>query len=182
MGQTTESIHEMASRESSSNKRTQPPDVVGVNKGIPDLPTLSPPPEHLTFVRQKGHYNLARQVKFKNSLLAGVGFLELANAGDFAVNVWNQVPAPTYAIALMALGGTLALGVCYFAFNDARLSLRNVRRLREERCYLRKQKMQYTHDRQIVHSLDALLDVNFRETGTELVDHIGMDILMGFGA
>jgi hypothetical protein len=122
------------------------------------------------------------QSMLKNSLLAGVGYLELANAGDFAANVWNQVPVPHFAMALMAIGGTLALSISYFAFQDARLSWRNMLLLGEERRFLRMQRAYHIQDRQTVRTLDALLDVNFRETGTELIDRIGMDIFMGFGA
>src|ERR1700733_12216699 len=147
-----------------------------------DVPTPAPPSEYLTFIRQKGRYNLAKQSKLKNSLLAGVGFLELANAGDFAANVFNQIPVPPYAIALMAIGGTVALAISYYAINDARMSWRNARLLRDERSYLQTQKASYSQDRQVVRDLNCRLDVNFRETGTELVDRIGMDIVMGFGA
>ena len=47
----------------------------------------------------------------KNSLLASVGYLELANAKDFAANVWNDVPVPKCAMAFMAIGGVLAIGL-----------------------------------------------------------------------
>jgi hypothetical protein len=147
-----------------------------------DVPTPAPPSEYLTFIRQKGRYNLAKQSKLKNSLLAGVGFLELANAGDFAANVFNEIPVPPYAIALMAIGGTVALAISYYAINDARMSWRNACLLRDERRYLQTQKASYSQDRQVVRDLNCRLDVNFRETGAELVDRIGMDIVMGFGA
>src|SRR2546423_875916 len=169
-------------------------------EGVLELPTLIAPPairiqsnvemsssptaapEYLSFSRQNGRYNLARQSMLKNSLLAGVGFLELANAGDFAANVWNEIPVPRFAMALMAIGGTLVLAISIFAFKDAGLSRCNILLLREERRYLRNQRPDYIQDTQIVHYLDSRLDVNFREMGTELVDRIGMDILMGFGA
>jgi hypothetical protein len=149
--------------------------------GLP-APSPTPPSECLAFVRQKGRYNPAKQSKLKNSLLAGVGFLELANAGDFAANVWNQIPVPVFAVILMAIGGTLALALSYYAFKDARLSWQNVLLLLDERRNLRKQKAYHSQDRKVVRDLDCRLDVNFRETGTELVDRIGMDALMGFGA
>lgn len=163
-------------------KRTQSPEVPDVMETNLGLPKSGAPSDSITFVKRKGHYNPRNQPNLKNSLLAGVGFLELANAGDFAANVWNQVPIPPYAMALMAIGGTLALGIFYYAFNDARLSWINIRGLREERQYLRTQKAHFSQDRQIVRTLDSLLDVNFREIGTELVDRIGMDVFMGFGA
>lgn len=130
----------------------------------------------------KGCYIPAKQFKLRNSLLAGVGFLELANAGDFAANVWNQIPVPRYAIALMAIGGTVALGISTYAFKDALLSWRNVVNLREERHHLQTQKITGSPNGQMVRCLNSLLDVNFREKGTELVDRVSMDLFMGFGA
>lgn len=53
-----------------------------------------------TFVRQKDGWAQKEQYRLKNSLLAGVGLLELANAGDFAANVWNEVPVPHFAMVL----------------------------------------------------------------------------------
>ena len=53
-----------------------------------------------TFVRQKNGWIPKEQYRLKNSLLAGVGLLELGNAGDFAANVWNQIPIPHFAMAL----------------------------------------------------------------------------------
>ncbi|KAF8846613.1 hypothetical protein BDZ45DRAFT_682418 [Acephala macrosclerotiorum] len=147
----------------------------------------SPPPllsisDCAAFTRRKGCYTLAKQYRLKNSLLAGVGLLELANAGDFAANVWNEVPVPHFAAVLMALGATLALSISYFAFKDATLSRRNIHVLREERRYLRTQKADHVQDVPIARDVQSQLDVNFREMGTELVDRIGMDIVMGFGA
>ncbi|TKA77917.1 hypothetical protein B0A49_05464 [Cryomyces minteri] len=138
--------------------------------------------ERITFVARKGRYSPARQRKLKNSLLAGVGYLELANAGDFAANVWNEIPVPRFAMALMAIGGTFTLIMSYFAFKDVQLSWRNMLLLLEERRYLREQRVQHAQDTQTVCALDCHLDVNSREMGAELTDRIGMDILMGFGA
>jgi hypothetical protein len=118
----------------------------------------------------------------KNSLLASVGLLELANAGDFAANVSNEIPVPTYAAALMAVGGTLALTISLFAFKDAELSQRNILLLRKERRYLRTQIADHAQKTQIARDVDGQLNVNFRELGTELVDRIGMDMIMGLGA
>ncbi|KND86279.1 hypothetical protein TOPH_09083 [Tolypocladium ophioglossoides CBS 100239] len=150
------------------------------------IPPMSvTPPGCLTFIRQKGkkaRYQPEKQTRLKNSLLVGVGFLELANAGDFAANVWNEIPVPIYAIVLMSIGAPLALGMIYFAVKDAILSRRNLRGLSAERRYLQAQRPRYEQDEQTARSLDCLLDVNFREMGTEMVDRIGMDICMGFGA
>lgn len=60
-----------------------------------------PASECVSFVRRKGRYYSSEQRRLKNNLLVGVGFLELANAGDFAANVWNEIPVPRFAIALM---------------------------------------------------------------------------------
>ena len=144
--------------------------------------TLTSIPDCVAFTRRKGRYTLAKEYSLKNSLLAGVGFLELANAGDFAANVWNEIPVPGFAAALMAVGGTVALGISLFAFRDARLSRRNILLLREERRYLRTQKADHVQETPIARDVQSQLDVNFREMGTELVDRMGMDIVMGFGA
>ncbi|OCK74455.1 hypothetical protein K432DRAFT_310668 [Lepidopterella palustris CBS 459.81] len=140
--------------------------------------------ESVAFIKRGARYVPAKQCKLKNSLLAGVGFLELANAGDFAANVWNQLPVPRYVVALMAVGGTLALSLSYFAFKDSKLSWRNLHLLRKERHDLQRQKTQHgpVKDEQIVRDLDTRLDVSFREIGTELIGRIGMDIFMGSGA
>jgi hypothetical protein len=65
-------------------------------------PSLVPPPYGLptTFVRQKNGWTPKGQRRLMNSLLAGVGLLELGNAGDFAANVWNQIPVPHFAMGL----------------------------------------------------------------------------------
>lgn len=136
----------------------------------------------VSFVRRKGRYILAGQNGLQNSLLAGVGFLELANAGDFAANVWNDIPVPHFAIALMTVGATFALTISMFAFYDARLSYRNVVLLRQERAHLQKQQVNFVQDRQVTRDIETQLAVNFRETGTEMIDRVGMDIVMGFGS
>ncbi|OKL58691.1 hypothetical protein UA08_06277 [Talaromyces atroroseus] len=145
----------------------------------------------LRFVKKRhGRYRFdpENQSRLRNSLLAAVGFFELANAGDFAANVWNQVPAPKYAIALMAVGGTMALFMTYFAYRDARLSWFNLKGLRTERRHLLRtlEEVEAGNEQQqttgTFHVVNALLDVNRREMGTEIIDRIGMDSLMGFGA
>jgi hypothetical protein len=133
----------------------------------------------VAFTRRKGRYTLPKAYRPKNSLLAGLRFLELANAGDFAANVWNEILVPGLTTIFMAVGGTLAIGISLFAFSDARLSRRNILLLLEERRCLRTQKADQTP---IAHDVQSQLDVNFREMGTELVDRMGMDVVMGFGA
>jgi len=80
--------------------------------------------QRLVFVRPSAEYryNADTRRMLRNSMLFGVGFLECANAGDFAANVWNQIPSPIYALVLMGIGGMMALFLSTFAFKDARLS------------------------------------------------------------
>jgi hypothetical protein len=56
--------------------------------------------EAAAFVRGKKGWIPRDQCRLKNSLLFGVGMLELANAGDFAANVWNEIPVPRFAMVL----------------------------------------------------------------------------------
>jgi hypothetical protein len=135
----------------------------------------------IEFKRWKGRFYPTESSVLKNSLLAGVGYLELANGGDFAANVWNTIPVPIYAIVFMAVGGTFALCMSVVAFQDARLSWRNIRLLRQERHLLQTYKARHVADKSARVDIHALLDVNFREIGTEVVDRIGMDTLLGFG-
>jgi len=82
----------------------------------------------------------------------------------------------------MVIGATLALGISYYAIADARLSWRNICQLRDERRYLKTQKARHGQNAQTLRCLDTMLNVNFREMGTELIDRMGMDIFMGFRA
>lgn len=82
----------------------------------------------------------------------------------------------------MALGGTLALCFIYFSVKDGRRSWANVRALREERRYLVSQRQLRLGDANMVRTIECFLDMNTRELGTELVDRIGMDTLLGFSA
>lgn len=143
---------------------------------------------------KKPKFRPAQQTRLRNSLLAGAGFMELANAGDFAANIFNQTPVPVYALVLMAIGGTVALCMIYYCVADARLSWQNVKALREERHYLQTQRLSYVtppgtaSDQTVVtnanmlRTIDCFLDMNTRELGTELVDRLGMDSLLGFSA
>ncbi|RJE23116.1 hypothetical protein PHISCL_04563 [Aspergillus sclerotialis] len=137
---------------------------------------------HLT--RNRSRLRLKSQPQFKNNLLAGVGYLELANASDFAANVWNQIPVPKHALILMAIGGPVALLMTLVAIYDFRLGLANVRLLLEERRYLHRLRAEYAakEDSRMVRILDCRLGVSYRETGTEIVDRIAMDGLMGIGS
>ncbi|KAJ5116864.1 hypothetical protein N7456_001212 [Penicillium angulare] len=132
--------------------------------------------------RRGGHFKLLHQQQFKNSLLASVGYLELANAGDFAANVWNDIPVPTFAAILMGIGGTLALAMIFVAIQDFRLSYRNVKLLREEREHLKRLKQYHCRNVEMSKVLNSRLGVGLREIGTEVVDRIVMDLLMGAGS
>ncbi|KAJ5119387.1 hypothetical protein N7448_010056 [Penicillium atrosanguineum] len=132
--------------------------------------------------RRRGRFRLLHQQQFRNSLLASVGYLELANAGDFAANVWNDIPVPTFAAVLMGIGGTLALGMTFVAVQDYRLSRRNVRLLQDEKEHLQRLRQYHVKNPELVRVLDSRLGVGMREIGTEVVDRIFMDILLGAGS
>ena len=129
---------------------------------------------------------------YRNSLLASAGYLEFANAGDFAANVWNEVPVPRHAVILMAIGGPLALLMSLVAARDALLSWRNVRLLRGERrelLALKDELLLRRHaasgdgtDAALIPLIEGRLQVGIRELGTEIVDRIAMDVLLGIGA
>ncbi|KAI9368057.1 hypothetical protein BJX61DRAFT_525702 [Aspergillus egyptiacus] len=114
----------------------------------------------------------------RNNLLPGVGYLELANAGDFAANVWNEIPVPRHAVILMAIGGPIALLVSIVAARDFSLSWRNLRVLFAERRLLREG---LDPDSGPATTTRAVLSVNTRELGTELIDRLLMDAFLGFG-
>ncbi|KAJ5624816.1 hypothetical protein N7510_001125 [Penicillium lagena] len=136
----------------------------------------------VVLVRRGGRFRLWQQQQFKNSLLASVGYLELANAGDFAANVWNRIPVPRFAAVLMGIGGTFALGMALVAVKDFRLSWRNVKLLRAEREYLQRLRVYHERNPELASLFDSRLGVGIRELGTEVVDRIVMDVLMGAGS
>ncbi|PYI35594.1 hypothetical protein BP00DRAFT_334433, partial [Aspergillus indologenus CBS 114.80] len=148
--------------------------------------------------KHKYEYRILHQPLFRNSLLAGVGYLELANAADFAANVWNEIPVPLHAKILMAIGGPCALCMTLVAARDLYLSAANVRVLRQERAFLAasiaaRASADHTQDpahrptpsreRSPIDTLNAYKHgVNTREVLTEVIDRILMDLLMGLGA
>ena len=138
--------------------------------------------DQVTLIRRGGRFRLLQQQQFKNSLLASVGYLELANAGDFAANVWNQIPVPRFAAVLMGIGGTLALGMVLVAIQDFRLSRKNVKLLQAEKEHLQRLRQHHDKNTELVRLIDSRLGVSKREIGTEVVDRIVMDVLMGFGS
>ncbi|OJJ98094.1 hypothetical protein ASPACDRAFT_1858109 [Aspergillus aculeatus ATCC 16872] len=164
-------------------------------------------PNTVTFTRtrtrlpaNKPKYRILHQPLFRNSLLAGVGYLELANAADFAANVWNGIPVPLHAKILMAIGGPCALCMTLVAARDMYLSAANVRLLRQERTFLADStstgasSADHTSDgshkptppsseRSTIDKLNEYKHgVNTREVLTEVIDRILMDLLMGVGA
>lgn len=149
------------------------------------MPTVaggSPTPSQQTTTKivtlersRRGRYRAVGHAALKNNLLAGVGYLELANAGDFAANVWNEIPVPRHAMILMAIGGPIALFVSLVAVRDFCLSWKNVSLLYAERQALLS--LPSTDGK-----TSAALGVNTRELSTESIDRIFMDMLMGFGA
>ncbi|KAL4862270.1 hypothetical protein BDV12DRAFT_190537 [Aspergillus spectabilis] len=122
-----------------------------------DTPTSSTERTAVTLEKSaRGRYRSLDHAKLRNNLLAGVGFLELANAGDFAANVWNEIPVPRHAIVLMAIGGPIALLVSLVVARDFYLSWQNLSLLYAER--------------------------NGLQLGTEIIDRMLMDAFLGFGA
>ncbi|KJZ73404.1 hypothetical protein HIM_07198 [Hirsutella minnesotensis 3608] len=133
-------------------------------------------------VARDGQIRFAPGSRLLNNLSWVVGCLELANAGDFAANVWNQVPIPIYAIVLMAIGGTVAGVMCLFAFADSRHAWHNIQFLRRQRCQLLDERARCREGDADSRALDILLCVSFREVWSEIINRWAMDILMGCGA
>ncbi|KAE8381947.1 hypothetical protein BDV26DRAFT_254575 [Aspergillus bertholletiae] len=140
----------------------------------------------VTVVRRCGRLRVVRPSWYRNSLLASTGFLEFANAGDFAANVWNDIPVPRHAMILMAIGGPIALLMSIVALRDLVLSWRNVQLLRAERRYLQSLKQDYlaspNPDPDLLRLIDSRLGLGWRELGTELIDRVAMDVFLGLGA
>lgn len=110
---------------------------------------------------------------YKNSLLLGVGYLDLTNALDFPANVWNQTPIPIYAMVLMGLGGSIALLATGIAMWDMVRCWRNIDFLRRERAYL----LQTSDQTGLVEK--AWLSINTRELCWEIIDRFMLDFFMG---
>lgn len=111
-----------------------------------------------------------------------IGFIDLANSGDFAANVFNEIPVPIYATVLMVLGGVFALVMSIVAFYDARHSLRNIQLMREERQRLRRGVGSDEEKADMTGQANALLELNTRDIRTELFDRAGMELTMGTAA
>ncbi|KAH6604386.1 integral membrane [Trichoderma cornu-damae] len=147
-----------------------------------DIPE-SAPPDRVTLVKAaKGDGYVPQDNKLKNNLYRVVGFLELANAGDFAANVWNQYPVPVYATVLMAIGATFAGIMSVLALLDSRRAWRNVQFLRNQQRELKEARASRAAKSQPTRDLDVLLSVVYRELGTEAVSRCGLNMFMGVGA
>ncbi|RFU76582.1 integral membrane [Trichoderma arundinaceum] len=147
-----------------------------------DIPE-SVPADRVTLVKaEKGDGYVLQGNKLKNNLYRAVGFLELANAGDFAANVWNQYPVPVYATVFMAVGATFAGIMSVFALLDSRRAWRNVKFLRKQQRELKEARANRAAKSQPTRELDVLLSVVYRELGMEAVNRWGLNMFMGAGA
>lgn len=151
--------------------------------GNKSLRIFIPTTDQLIFTKRKDHYITQGPHRLRNSILAGIGLLELGNSGDFAANVWNEVPVKNWVRILMAFGATMALATCLCAVRDAPLCLENLRVLKMERRFFQaEQRRVRGNNKDYQRTLNAMLDVNFRELGTEVLDRLVVDVLLGFGA
>ncbi|KAG9800722.1 hypothetical protein KCU95_g410, partial [Aureobasidium melanogenum] len=127
----------------------------------------------LTFVRAtNGKFSLCNAPRIRSIPPLIIGFLDLANSGDFAANVFNHVPVPVYAIVLMAIGASIALVMSFVALRDMTCSWKNIRLLREERACLKS----------VDGDKSVELEITHRDLGTEIFDRAGVDMAMGIGA
>lgn len=133
-----------------------------------------PGPSSVTLTKSRSGWSCIDDNRLRNNLFAAVGFLELANAGDFAANVWNEVPVPIYAIVFMAIGGCSAFVLSICAFCDSRKALHNIKFLKNQREVLK------GSDGDL--SRDTLVEVTKRELRIEMINRWLMDLLMGGGA
>jgi hypothetical protein len=178
-------------------KRTANPNSSWPNEKqqLPDPLNSAPPQQEpfkdaeivtLRFKKNRwGRYIPIPEQKLRNNLLGAVGYLEFANALDFAANVWNSIPVPTFAAALMGLGGSIAIILSFFALNDGIKAWRNVKLLRGERAHLKS----VVRDEEMAargvvdgYDVDVKIEVNRRELGQEIVDRLAMDVFMGFSS
>lgn len=139
--------------------------------------------DHVILLYGRRSWVLPEGWRLENNLLWGVGLLELANAGDFAANIWNDVPVPLHAVILMAIGGTVAGVICVFAFLDSVKARHNINFLQHQRAELRAVQASRLDDVQPSQSSIEVLDqLTKRELRTETISRWCMDILMGVGA
>jgi hypothetical protein len=154
-------------------------DITGTPSAIaearPSQNVLSiPGPSTTTLSKSRSSWYCIDDNRLRNNLFAAVGFLELANAGDFAANVWNEVPVPIYAIVFMAIGGCSAFVLSICAFCDSRKASRNVKFLKHQREVFKAEEDSL--------SRDIFLEITTRELRIEIINRWLMDLLMGGGA
>ncbi|RGP74728.1 hypothetical protein FSPOR_1307 [Fusarium sporotrichioides] len=133
-----------------------------------------PGPSTVTLSKSRSSWYCIDDNRLRNNLFAAVGFLELANAGDFAANVWNEVPVPIYAIVFMAIGGCSAFVLSICAFCDSRKAWRNIKFLKHQKRLLKAQETSM--------SRDVFVEITTRELRIEVINRWLMDLLMGGGA
>ncbi|KAL7793692.1 hypothetical protein V8C37DRAFT_377913 [Trichoderma ceciliae] len=147
-----------------------------------EIPESIPPDRVILVKADKGKGYVPQGDRLRNNLYLAVGFLELANAGDFAANVWNQYPVPVYATVFMVVGATFAGIMSVFALLDSRRAWRNVQFLRKQQRELKEARAARAANSQPTGDLDVLLSVLYRELGTEAVNRWGLNTFMGAGA
>lgn len=142
----------------------------------------APGRDHVKLIKTSRRWSYAQGLRLENNLYRAVGFLELANAGDFAANVWNEIPVPIYAVVFMVIGGTVAGVMCLFAFGDSGRAWSNIKFLRKQKETLLEEKIRL--DAELLPSLhvDVLVEITTRELRIEFINRWAMDILMGAGA
>ncbi|KAI1864607.1 hypothetical protein JX265_008331 [Neoarthrinium moseri] len=141
-----------------------------------------PGPDQVILIKGRRGWANASGFRLEHNLSWGVGLLELANAGDFAANVWNDVPVPLFAAILMAFGGTLAGMICIFAFADAVKAWHNVCFLRFQHKGIKAEKIRCFAVGQPSGQLAITETITWRELRMETINRWAMDILMGVGA
>lgn len=147
-------------------------------------PALHPPANRTVRLVKgdNGQFGFVQGTRLVNNISLVVGFMELANAGDFAANVWNDVPVPIYAIVFMAIGGTAAAVLCILAFRDSKLAYKNVRFLLQQRREQKVERARRLDRAESVRDINVYLAITFRELGNEVIARWFMDLLMGFSA
>ncbi|KAF4445818.1 hypothetical protein F53441_10463 [Fusarium austroafricanum] len=147
---------------------------------VPPTELSIPGPDNVTLAKKRSNWFCVDNTRLRNNLFAAVGFLELANAGDFAANVWNDIPVPIYAIVFMAIGGTAALVISICAFFDSRKAWCNIKFLRRQKKYLETDKKRLGAESSRSH--DVFIEITTRELRIEIINRWAMDVLMGGGA
>ncbi|ETS83024.1 hypothetical protein PFICI_04900 [Pestalotiopsis fici W106-1] len=139
--------------------------------------------DHVLLVKGRRSWILPQGWRLENNLILGVGFLELANAGDFAANIWNDIPVPIYAVILMAIGGTAAGTISIFAYLDSIRSWHNIKFLRRQQAMFQSAQARHLDDAQTSQTaLGVIEKLTKRELWTEGISRWGMAVLMGIGA